>query len=78
MFCKDVGITLTSYPLPLAIMWFKSNHRKMLCAMILTSLFIHSGIPNVTGQQNPYAPEVTVDCYVYSDEIVTHPYYEDY
>ena len=46
--------------------------------MILTSLFIHSGIPNVTGQQNPYAPEVTVDCYVYSDEIVTHPYYEDY
>ena len=78
MFCKDVGITLTSYPLPLAIMWFRSNHRKMLCAMILTSLFIHSGIPNVTGQQNPYAPEVTVDCYVYSDEIVTHPYYEDY
>lgn len=45
--------------------------------MILTGLFILSGIPNVTGQQNPYAPKVTVDCYLYNDEIITHPYYED-
>ena len=80
MFCKDVGITLTSYPLPLAIMWFKSNHRKTLCAMILTCLFILPGIPNVTGQQNPYAPEVSIYCTLYGnwgEKIITQPGYDD-